>query len=197
MVKQLLHKASQTRFRTGSRVCLGGTGKRMRPLNPTLDQHTERCWAGNRKMSTPYVSTCKLIPGIVLQNIRTSAEFSEKERNHPFFHFNTRIDAAELIRRNALTPVKADARYLTNWFGVRVDPDVCPPMLKGRAGEIDPLPIPGNWHADMENLPRSCVPSSSRNIPLQWQNWVRLGMLDEQLWTGRKKARTKSSSDWG
>jgi FkbM family methyltransferase len=150
MVKQLLHKASQNTFSHRLSRLFGRNRQTDAPSESDV-RSAYRALLGREPEDVDAIRKHMQAESLesLLQNIRTSAEFSEKERNHPFFHFNTRIDAAELIRRNALNSVKADARYLTNWFGVRVDPDVCPPMLKGRAGEIDPLPIPGNWHADM------------------------------------------------
>lgn len=85
---------------------------------------------------------------VLLRNIKNSEEFSVKEKNHPFFHYNSTFDAIETIRRYAATNILADPAYLTNYLGVRVNPDVCPAMLAGRAGQIEPAPIPGNWHAD-------------------------------------------------
>ncbi|TIL82917.1 MAG: class I SAM-dependent methyltransferase, partial [Mesorhizobium sp.] len=48
--------------------------------------------------------------------------------------------------RNALT---ADPSYVTNFLGVRVAPRFFPGILDGKAGTIEPIPIPANWHADI------------------------------------------------
>jgi hypothetical protein len=86
---------------------------------------------------------------ILLRNIKNSEEFTVKEKNHPFCHYNTTFDAIEIIRRHAATNVAPDPSYLTNYLGVRINPSVCPAMLQGRGGEVEPAPIPGNWHADI------------------------------------------------
>lgn len=84
-----------------------------------------------------------------LQNLINSEEFRVKEKNHPFFHYNATFDAIALIRRHAARGLRPDASYLTNYLGVRVSPKVCPSMLKGREGQIESAPLPGNWHADV------------------------------------------------
>jgi hypothetical protein len=85
----------------------------------------------------------------LIANIKNSDEFRTKERNHPFFYYNSTFDAINTIRRHAERNVRPDPAYLTNYLGVRVSPRVCPAMLEGRAGEVEALPIPGNWHADI------------------------------------------------
>ncbi len=85
----------------------------------------------------------------LLRNILASDEFTTRQRAHPFFYYNTTFDAIEIIRRHALDAVTAHPSYVTNYLGVRVKPSVCPSMLQGRAGQVETLPIPGNWHADI------------------------------------------------
>jgi hypothetical protein len=85
----------------------------------------------------------------VLRNIRNSEEFQTKQKQHQFFYYNTTFDAIEIIRRHAAMNVIPDPSYVTNYLGVRVDPKVCPAILQGRGGEVEPTPIPGNWHADI------------------------------------------------
>ena len=85
----------------------------------------------------------------VLRSIKSSEEYKVKEKNHPFFNYTSTFDAIEIIRRHGAANVTTDPSYLTNYLGVRVSPSVCPAMLQGRAGEIEPPPIPGNWHADI------------------------------------------------
>ncbi len=67
----------------------------------------------------------------------------------PFLHYNACFDPVEVMRRHAVFHVNATAGYLTNFLGVRIDPKVCPSILAGRAGEVEPIPIPANWHADI------------------------------------------------
>lgn len=86
---------------------------------------------------------------VLLGNIKSSNEFIIKEKLHPFFYYNTVLDVVDIIYRNTAPDVIPDPSYLTNYLGVRVDPNVCPSMLQGRGGEVEPPPVPGNWHADM------------------------------------------------
>jgi hypothetical protein len=39
-----------------------------------------------------------------------------------------------------------------NFLGVRIDPKFFPGILDGRAGEIEPAPIPANWHTDIAEV---------------------------------------------
>jgi len=67
----------------------------------------------------------------------------------PFFHFNSVIDAQSIMRRHAASGLRPNHRYLTNFLGVLIDPKFFPDLLDGRAGEVEPIPIPANWHADI------------------------------------------------
>ena len=67
----------------------------------------------------------------------------------PFFHYNSLFDGQEIMRRHAAHDLIASPRHLTNFLGVRIDPEIYPPLLKGREGEIEAVPIPANWHADI------------------------------------------------
>jgi hypothetical protein len=66
-----------------------------------------------------------------------------------FFYSNSKINVRGLIERNAIKDLKPTNGYLTNSFGVLIDPKFFGPILKGREGTIEDIPIPSNWHADM------------------------------------------------
>ena len=67
----------------------------------------------------------------------------------PFWHYNASFDAIATIRRNALPHVQPNAGVLTNFLGTRIDPRFFPRVLGGKEGQIEPPPIPANWHADI------------------------------------------------
>lgn len=67
----------------------------------------------------------------------------------PFFYYNSTFDAQETMRRHAATGLQPTPGYLTNYLGVRIDPKFFPTLLAGRAGEVEAIPIPANWHADI------------------------------------------------
>jgi FkbM family methyltransferase len=67
----------------------------------------------------------------------------------PLWHYIASFDAVATIERNALPRVGASAGFLTNFLGVRIDPKFLPRVLAGREGQIEPLPLPANWHADI------------------------------------------------
>jgi len=67
----------------------------------------------------------------------------------PFFNFHALFDPIATIHRHALPAPVADPRFLTNFLGVRIDPKFFPRILDDRGGEVEPVPIPANWHADI------------------------------------------------
>jgi hypothetical protein len=84
-----------------------------------------------------------------LKSIADSPEFQAQRQASPFYHYNASFDARATIARHARTSVVAHPEYLTNFLGVRIDPKFLPAILKGRAGEVEAIPIPANWHADL------------------------------------------------
>lgn len=67
----------------------------------------------------------------------------------PFFHYNTSFDAVETMKRHAVPDLRSDPAYLTNFLGVKIATRYFPGILNGREGQVEPIPIPANWHADI------------------------------------------------
>jgi FkbM family methyltransferase len=67
----------------------------------------------------------------------------------PFFYFNSQFDAQETICHHAVASLQPTPGYLTNYLGVRIDPKFLPHILTERAGTVEAIPIPANWHADI------------------------------------------------
>ena len=67
----------------------------------------------------------------------------------PFFYYNTTFDAQEVIRRHAAAGLEPTPGFLTNYLGVKIDPKFLPQILTERAGTVEAIPIPANWHADI------------------------------------------------
>lgn len=73
----------------------------------------------------------------------------DKFNKSPFWHYASSFDPIAVIRRHArqgLTPLEG---HVTNYLGVRVNTKFFPGLLDQRAGEVEPVPLPGNWHADI------------------------------------------------
>lgn len=66
-----------------------------------------------------------------------------------FFFYNTRIDPLRVIEENVVGGLQPTGGYLTNAFGVLIDPKFVPTILQGREGTVEGPPIPANWHADI------------------------------------------------
>ena len=96
--------------------------------------------------------------GTVIAMIQASPEARACTKDAPYWHYNSRIDALGVIRSHEDRRRQAVAGRLVNFVGVVIDPAVYPPLLQGRAGEIEGLPIPSNWHADIAEFAALLVP---------------------------------------
>lgn len=67
----------------------------------------------------------------------------------PFQHYHACFDAEAVMRRHAVPDLQPRAGYLTNFLGVAIDPKFFPNILDGRGGQVEGIPIPANWHADI------------------------------------------------
>ena len=64
-----------------------------------------------------------------------------------FMGYTATFDPCELIRSHAASGLEPHEGRLTNFLGTVVDPTYFGTLLRGKAGTIEPLPIPGSWHA--------------------------------------------------
>ncbi|KFB11022.1 FkbM family methyltransferase [Nitratireductor basaltis] len=66
-----------------------------------------------------------------------------------FANCSATFDPKKVVQRHAANDIKPDQRYVTNFLGVRIDPKFFPGILDGQEGQVHPIPIPANWHADL------------------------------------------------
>ena len=71
------------------------------------------------------------------------------DRNSPLYVYAAAFDAEATMRRHAVSGLTPHPARLTNFLGVRIDPAVLPSVLAGHEGEVEGVPIPANWHADI------------------------------------------------
>lgn len=74
---------------------------------------------------------------------------SERTLEARFYFYDAVINPERLVQRYAEKNPSPNPRFVTNAFGVLVDPKFCPELLEGHQGSVEPLPIPSNWHADV------------------------------------------------
>jgi hypothetical protein len=74
---------------------------------------------------------------------------SKTSKRSPFFHYNASFDPIEVVRGHMVDDLEIKPGYLTNFLGVVIDPRFFPSILNDKAGSIEDIPIPANWHADM------------------------------------------------
>ena len=85
----------------------------------------------------------------VVRSIGQSREYTERNRSSPFYHYHACFDAQETMRRHAVAGLKPRDGCLTNFLGVVIDCKFLPAILEERAGQVEDIPIPANWHADI------------------------------------------------
>lgn len=102
------------------------------------------------------ITKCRNLGSIedLRREIMNSEEYRNKTKQRqwsgqsPFFHYASTFDALELMHRYAANPVERPG-YLVNFLGVAIDPKFFPSILQDRAGQVEGIPIPANWHADI------------------------------------------------
>ena len=67
----------------------------------------------------------------------------------PLDHYFCEFDAPALLAEFARPDATAAEGLVTNFLGTRITPQIYPDLLAARAGTLEPLPDPGNWHADI------------------------------------------------
>src|SRR5678816_4489395 len=86
----------------------------------------------------------------IARGIVQSPEFVARHRKtSPFLHYYALFDAPGLMWKYAVPDLKPRPGLVVNYLGVAVDPKFLPLVLEGMAGEVQPVPIPANWHADI------------------------------------------------
>lgn len=65
------------------------------------------------------------------------------------FHFHAEFDAGGLLNRFAVPDLQGRPGTVTNFLGLHVPVSVHPPVLTAMDGTVEPVPDPGNWHADI------------------------------------------------
>ena len=85
----------------------------------------------------------------LMEERATLASQLQQRGSSPFHHYHACFDAEGTMRRHALPDPQPRPGFLTNFLGVAIDPKFFPGILDGRDGEVDPIPIPANWHADI------------------------------------------------
>ncbi|MBD3847119.1 class I SAM-dependent methyltransferase [Bosea sp. SSUT16] len=66
-----------------------------------------------------------------------------------FYFYNTNLDATDIIQSHAVDGLQPTPDFLTNFLGVLIRPEYLPNILAERAGTVEAVPIPANWHADI------------------------------------------------
>jgi FkbM family methyltransferase len=90
----------------------------------------------------------------VVELIRNFADSNEFLTRIPptagsrFFHFNASIEVMQIIKSH-INPSRVPVpEHYVNFLGVAVPTKVFP-FLEDKGGQLDPVPIPANFHADM------------------------------------------------
>lgn len=68
---------------------------------------------------------------------------------HALYHYTCEYDAWGVMESFAVPDRKPEPGIVKNFLDVRVPPKILPRALNGLEGQLEPLPDPGNWHADI------------------------------------------------
>jgi hypothetical protein len=69
--------------------------------------------------------------------------------NSALWSWSCEFDAEEVVARFHVKDQTAEPGIIRNFLGTRITPAVYPPVLTPRAGTVEGVPAPGNWHADI------------------------------------------------
>ncbi len=84
----------------------------------------------------------------LLDSIAKSPEYQQRNGRNVLYHYNSPLNCEAIILHHARRDIVAVPGLCTNFLGVRIDPKFLPSVLSSMVGQIDRVPIPGNWHAD-------------------------------------------------
>lgn len=88
----------------------------------------------------------------LVRNIAASKEFGDRigsgASSSPFNHFNASVDVRGIVQAHVRHDRRPMAGHYVNFLGVAVPTKVMD-FLHDKGGQLDPVPIPANYHADM------------------------------------------------
>lgn len=106
----------------------------------------------------------------LLRNMVSSTEFSERVQalpsSSPFFHFNACVNVSDIIKSHARHDRLPRSGHLVNYLGVSVPVGVMD-SLRDRGGELEGIPLPANFHAEMAEWG-----AALRSVDLACDNFV-------------------------
>lgn len=83
-----------------------------------------------------------------VNELEVQAEALRSAKASPFFAYFANFDAIETMHRHEVHGLQSTPGFQTNWLGVLVDPKINP-FLSSTGGQMEPIPLPANWHADI------------------------------------------------
>ncbi|QBY02239.1 class I SAM-dependent methyltransferase [Rhodophyticola sp. CCM32] len=69
--------------------------------------------------------------------------------HHALSAYFCEFDAEALLKGFQDVDQVPEPGLIRNFLGTRIAPFVCPQVLTPLAGQVEPIPAPGNWHADI------------------------------------------------
>ncbi|WP_167772451.1 FkbM family methyltransferase [Ramlibacter henchirensis] len=84
----------------------------------------------------------------IARSIASSVEFRQRHSS-PFWHYRARFDPVALMHKYAAPQPKPRADLIVNFLDVAIAPKFLPAILGSMPREVQPMPLPANWHADI------------------------------------------------
>ncbi len=74
---------------------------------------------------------------------------NEKQIHGALFGYSGSFDPEAVMASFQVHGQTPEDGVIRNFLGTRIPPSVFPSILTDMAGHVEPLPVPGNWHADI------------------------------------------------
>jgi hypothetical protein len=87
-------------------------------------------------------------PAALIESFVRAPEFQRRSKNSPFYYFHGSLDVEGIIRAHENPEREAKPGHLVNFLGVAMNVAFMP-LIAGAGGQVEGLPIPANYHAEM------------------------------------------------
>lgn len=122
-------------------------------ITPTQVVDLYRAILGRDPENQSVIDQCVGAEPVALVLALAASEEAATQRPHrigtPLWFSNSQIPIDAIVRSHEAKDRKAVPDRLVNYLGVKIDPAFLPAVLTGMEGQVEDIPIPANWHADM------------------------------------------------
>ncbi len=96
------------------------------------------------------------------------------------YNYHCEFDAFGLMVSFAVPGQTSEPEFIKNFLGVKIPAKVYAPILEAMKGRVEPVPDPGNWHADIAEWAAALLSVVQARTITDCRAWLRLGLLAGQ-----------------